>query len=488
MKKVCVLLTFLFVMKGFAATTDYQGRLYDCAANSLYLFCSLTNNKISYDKSIELLPMTDKGNNMLEINNALQKCGFETNAKTIKSEDIIKVKSPSIVLNYPKNKANKLGHFFIIIPHDNKITIYDYPQEVQTYPADFLVSTLKQNNINEFPIVMCKTKRKLEEGKSSQKITKVEGEIIFKGFDKQLMGNLDFGNQPESSLIKCSFNLINMSSTSIKLKDMKADCKCSKIYIDETYVSPGNSCKITMDISLTKKYKDTAVRGWGTINQINGARSTNLMMLITGYSEPRVLCNPQKINFGTIKTNSGLAKIEGIKVLKTKFAKDQTVNKIKPTASNINIFNIKQNIDSIEFDITLDSSDSVGLETSKINVFLDDESEPANYFDVMALLQLDFAFSPKVAIVKKGHESVVTITPKEQKFIVEKVLLHGNSDYFNVSYSNGTDYSSIYISIKNKESPQQLIEDFVEIVIRLKDTEEERVLKIPIIYIPHNYS
>jgi len=488
MKKVCVLLTFLLVMKGFAATTYNQDRLYDCAANSLYLFCSLTNNKISYDKSIELLPMTDKGNSMLEFNNALQKCGFETEAKMIKSEDIIKVKSPSIVLHYPKNKANKPGHFFIIIPHDNKITIYDYPQEVHTYPADFLVSSLKQNNINEFPIVMCKTKRKLEESKGSQKTTKLESEIIFKGFDKQLMGDLDFGNQPESSLIKCSFNLINMSSTSIELKDIKADCKCSKIHIDETYVSPGNSCKITMDISLAKKYKDTAVRGRAKINQANGAKSTNLMMLIKGYSEPRVLCNPQKINFGTIKTNSGLAKLEGIKVLKTKFAKNQTVTKIKPTASNINIFNIKQNIDSIEFDITLDSSDSIGLETSKINVFLDNESEPANYFDVTALLQLDFAFSPKVAIVKKGRESVVTITPKEQKFAVEKVLLHGNSDYFNVSYSNGTNYSSIYISIKNKESPQQLIEDFVEVVIRLKDSEEERVLKIPIIYIPHNYS
>jgi ABC-type bacteriocin/lantibiotic exporter with double-glycine peptidase domain len=95
-------------MKGFAATTYNQDRLYDCAANSLYLFCSLTNNKISYDKSIELLPMTDKGNSMLAVNNALQKCGFETKAKTIKSEDIVKVKSPSIVLNYPENSGDVL--------------------------------------------------------------------------------------------------------------------------------------------------------------------------------------------------------------------------------------------------------------------------------------------------------------------------------------------------------------------------------------------
>jgi hypothetical protein len=38
-----------------------------------------------------------------------------------------------------------------------------------------------------------------------------------------------------------------------------------------------------------------------------------------------------------------------------------------------------------------------------------------------------------------------------------------------------------------KEPARQLIKDFIEVVIRLNDTEGERVLKIPIIYIPHNY-
>lgn len=482
MKKVCILLTFLFVMKGFAVATCNQNRLYDCAANCLYLFCSLTDNKISYSKSMELLPMTDKGNSMLEVNQALQKCGFETKVKTIKAEDLIKVKYPSIVLNYPKNKANEFGHFFVIIPHDNKITIYDYPQQVRTYPTDFLISALKQNNINEFPIVICKIKRKLEGSKNSQKTAKVGNEIIFKGFDKQLMGDLDFGNQPESSMIKCSFNLTNKSSTPIELKNIKADCRCSKIYLDETHVSPGNSCKINMDISLIKKYKDVAVRGWAKIKEVGGSESANLLMLVKGYSEPRILCVPQKVNFGNIKTNSGLAKLEGIKIIKTKFAKDQEITKIDPTTSDINIFNIEQSADSIEFDITLDSADSIGLKTSRINIFLDNEAEPANYFDVTAFLQLDFAFSPKVVIVKKEQESVVTITPKEKMFTIEKVLLDDNSDYFNISFSNETNYSLIYVSIG--QAPQKLIEDFIEVVLVLKDTKEKRVLKVPMIYIP----
>lgn len=485
MKKICLLLMFLLTIKCFAATTCEQGRLYDCAANSLYLFCSLTDNKISYENCTDLLPITEKGNSMLELTNALKKCGFKTESKIIKAEDITKVKSPSIVFHYPKNKTDKLGHYFIIIPHKNKVSIYDYPEEVQTFSADFLASSLKQNNINEFPIIMCKAKKKPEEDNGSQKLIKMDGEIIFKDFDEQLTGELNFGNQPESSQIECCFNLINMSSKPIELQDIEADCKCSKISANETQVKPGNSCKIAMNISLIRKYKDIAVKGRVRIKQVDAANSTNLMLLIRGYSEPRVLCNPQKINFGTIKANSGLAKLKDIKILKTKFSKNQEVN-IKPTSSNINILNIEQNIDLIKFDVTLDSNNSIGLETSKINVFLDNESESANYFDITASVKLDYAISPKVAIIKKGKESIITVTPKEQKFVIEKVMLCENSDYFNVSCSNEMNCSKIYISVSNKEPPKKLIEDFVEVVTRLKDTEKEKILRISIIYIPPN--
>jgi hypothetical protein len=343
---------------------------------------------------------------------------------------------------------------------------------------------LKQKNINEFPIVMCKIKRESEKAKGGEKIAEVEREIICKGFDGQLVGQLDFGHQVEASLMRCKFNLINRSSASIEITDVRAECKCSKMYIGETRVRPGKSCMITMDISLVKKYKDVAVRGWGTINQVGGTGSTKLIMLIKGYSEPRVLCKPQKIDFGTIKTNSGLARLEGIRVLMTDCGKGQTIKRIESTASNVNISNIRRNIDSVEFDIALDSRDAVGLQTSKINVFLDNEFEAASYFDVMALLQLDCAMSPTVAIVKKGLEAVVTITPKAQRFTVEKVVLSESADYFNVSYSNGAEYSSIRVSVGDKEPPQQLVKDVVAVVIRLMDTQEERVLKIPMIYVP----
>ena len=184
-KKICVLLTLLFMMASIAAAKQNNARLYDCAANSLYLFCNLTNNKITYDKCLELLPMTEKGNSFLEMNNALKKCGFKTEAKIIKSEDIIKVKSPSIVLNNPDKGTNDPGHFFTIIPHDDKITIYDYPTEIRILPADFLVSSLKQSNINEFPIIMCKAPKKVEKKRAIRQVSKSMG----KSFSKVLIKN-----------------------------------------------------------------------------------------------------------------------------------------------------------------------------------------------------------------------------------------------------------------------------------------------------------
>jgi ABC-type bacteriocin/lantibiotic exporter with double-glycine peptidase domain len=159
MRRVCLLLTCSLVASAAAATADDQHRLYDCAANCLYLFCSLTNNKISYNRSVELLPVTDKGNSMLELNVALQKCGFETEAKIIRAEDLAKVKSPSIVLYYPSNKPNAIGHFFILMPQHDQIAVYDYPREVHTFPTSYLIAGLKQEDIHEFPILICKIKR-----------------------------------------------------------------------------------------------------------------------------------------------------------------------------------------------------------------------------------------------------------------------------------------------------------------------------------------
>lgn len=226
MYKVCVLLIFALRIEVSAGTQHDSGVLYDCAANTLYLLCSVTDNHITYTKSLELLPITKNGNSMSEMNNALRECGYATDARTIRIDDLGGIDTPSVVLHYSQNQYQGMGHYFAIIPHDNKITIYDYPNNVVTYTTDFLISYLKQNGAVECPIIMCRPNGAVKEDKGRHAVTKVETDVVFTEFDKQLLGSVDFGREPEASLVACTFRLVNRSRTAIHVGEVEGDCKC----------------------------------------------------------------------------------------------------------------------------------------------------------------------------------------------------------------------------------------------------------------------
>lgn len=327
MNVACLHLTLALASTVFSATEIGKDKLYDCSANCLYLICSLTNNRISYDRCLGLLPITDKGSSLLEVNNALKQCGYETKPIVIETEDLTKVQTPSVVLYLSRNKARAIGHYIVLIPNGNKISVYDYPKDIVTYTKEFLISLLKQNGINEINIIMCKPTRGQQGSRLPQNVISIERDIVFEGFDGPLLGSLDFGKQPEATRLVCNFKLINNSLMTIELKDLKGDCQCTEIRADRTRIEPGQFCNILVEVSLREKYKNIAVRGQGKIKKLNGTKSTEILILISGYSEPRVLCDPQKIDFKKVKSNSGIRTIKGVKLLKTRYTKNHKVHK-----------------------------------------------------------------------------------------------------------------------------------------------------------------
>jgi hypothetical protein len=430
----------------------------------------------------------------LEFNTALKKCGFDTKPKTIKTEELAKVNVPSIVLNgiNKNNKPNELGHYFIVIPKDKVITIYDYPNEVQALPVDYLISVLKQKEITEFPIILCEPKEQIDRMKSpistNDKYSKgtiknLENLIEFKEFGKQITGEFDFGKHSEGRLVECTINIINSSADEIRIKSLEADCRCSEIQIDKKVLKPNESCKIRMDISLAQKYKDVAVRGWGTIEKVDSTKSSKIMLFVKGYSEPRVLCEPQKLDFGVIKSGNGTQKFENVKVLKTIYAGNQNISKIEPTSTMIKIENTKEYDNTIQFDVILNSSEFIGLENSKINVFMNKENKPAIYFDVRALLKSDFQVSPKTMIIdnKANMATAIIKAPDNQKFEIKHVKIN-YPDIFKVSYENIKEYCQINVSIRENNKPQMFLED--QVVVDIEMDSKNHLLTIPLLCIP----
>jgi hypothetical protein len=437
---------------------------------------------------------------MLEFNNALKACGFNTEARQIKTEELAKVRAPSIILSGlgKKSKSNKLGHYFIIKPCGNNITIFDYPDDIQTFPVGFLISKLKQNNINNFPIILCSldersskkmfTEIQLERNKKRDKSFSYKELIKFSSFREKIIGQFDFGRKPEGSTQKCTFKLENNSNSIIKIENLKADCKCSEIKIDKHKLKVNESCVITMKISLSEKYRNVAVRGWGKIEQIDGQKATELLLLVNGYSEPRILCKPQKIDFGVIEPTSESTRVKNVKILKTDSAYNQDIISIKSNSTAVNIANIERNAKYVSFDAILDANDFIGLMTSRINVFMDEETKPANYFDVKALFKLDYVISPQSLIVSRDNKAKVIIKNANGKEFKIKTMTYENfPEIFSSSCNFRGNIYYVFVSIEQNLNPQRLLQDNLLVEVYTDNENNSCTLEIPVVYIPERF-
>jgi hypothetical protein len=152
-----------------ASPNKSHGRIYDCAANSLYALCTNANIQISYEECLELLPFTPQGNNMLELKGALIYLGFKVEAQRLTVDELSQVRVPAIILAEPKSQNEGFvsttysGHFFVLLPMDNKtIKLIDYPRDPVILFIDDWISHLHNIGVENAPILLC--------GKPSQRL------------------------------------------------------------------------------------------------------------------------------------------------------------------------------------------------------------------------------------------------------------------------------------------------------------------------------
>ena len=484
MKRIVFTIACLCMCASPSSANSPQRRLYDCAANALYVFCSLTDNDISYSRSLELLPITKTGNSMLEFNDALKQCGYTTHPQIIKPGDLVKIASPFVVLNNTKDTKNEVGHYFVIVPNDGMATIYDYPQDIRTFPCGFLESLLKENGIDELPIIMCELNKPIDE-KNGRKVWEFQKELCITNCNDKVIGQLDCGKMAEGGVLKCKFALTNETADAIVIKNVKADCSCSEVNIDKRRLNPGDTATISLEISLVHRYKETTIHGLGRIAKADGSQTTDLLLFVKAYSEPRVLVEPQKVKFGYIATDSGNATVKDAKITKTQYAENATITKIQSTDANISVSNVRRKGDVTLFDIVWDSTELVGLKNSKIEVFLGDEEQSASYFDIAGVFKMEFAIAPQIVIVKEGKTSEVTIASKDKKCVVNRVRVPKAAGVFDVSYSNEEGSSSVFIKLRDKVGGQAFIEAMMEVEITVEESEQVRLVKVPVVCVGH---
>jgi ABC-type bacteriocin/lantibiotic exporter with double-glycine peptidase domain len=148
-----------------------NGRIYDCAANSLYAFCHKWGIDVSYEKCLELLPLTDRGNSMLEFKHALESFGFEATAQRLTPDEFAHLKMPAVVLILPPEHFRTStaeqypGHYLVLWPMDEQsLQILDYPHQPVIISRDYWIRHLRRVGIESAPVLLCgKPGRSLDE-------------------------------------------------------------------------------------------------------------------------------------------------------------------------------------------------------------------------------------------------------------------------------------------------------------------------------------
>lgn len=148
--------------KSLASPDTSHGRIYDCAANSLYALCTNANIQISYEECLELLPFTSQGNNMLELKGALIYLGFKVEAQRLTVDELAQVQVPAIILAAPQNQNEEFlfktcsGHFFVLWPMDDRtVKLIDYPRDPVILFIDDWIHHLHNIGVESVPALLC---------------------------------------------------------------------------------------------------------------------------------------------------------------------------------------------------------------------------------------------------------------------------------------------------------------------------------------------
>ncbi len=147
--------------KSSLPTCTTHGQIYDCAANSLYSLCQKSDIPISYQLCLELLPLRQEGNSMLEFKSALLTLDFSVEAQRLTADELANIQDPTVVLISPPEKhepakMQPAGHYLVLWPLDEiSVQILDYPREPIAVSRDYWAAHLRRVGANSIPALLC---------------------------------------------------------------------------------------------------------------------------------------------------------------------------------------------------------------------------------------------------------------------------------------------------------------------------------------------
>jgi hypothetical protein len=203
-------------------------RVYDCAANSLYVLCRKMHIAVSYDKCLQLLPIACEGNSMLAVKQALASLGLRAEAQRISVDELADISGPAIVwISFEGQElagSRLLGHYFVLwSTSEGVVQVLDYPKEPVVLPIDLWMQHLHSTRLRDLVVLLCQqpemarersvssipgtagSKRRSRSSESGP--SKPSATVVLRpGVEQPPLAYVDFGSVAEGSTLSQQFH------------------------------------------------------------------------------------------------------------------------------------------------------------------------------------------------------------------------------------------------------------------------------------------
>ncbi|MBN2591224.1 MAG: hypothetical protein JXA96_15275 [Sedimentisphaerales bacterium] len=464
-----------------------SNKTYDCAANSLYVYCQKANIDISYKDCLGLLPISQNGNSMLDFKNVLEKLGVNVEALKLPVEDLIRIQVPGIVLQL--TNSSQMGHYFVIYPlSKNKVQLLDYPRTPQIQNVDSWIIHLKKIGVKECNILLCGKKgQSIDDMLLSQKPQLTESYLIEDAniyLKKHIEDGSeilwDYGNVTQSEILKRDFNVINNTKREIHIKKLIASCgSCATLMTDNYILMPGEICIVTMSLKVPIGYEKEL---YGYIIFESEDMVQPVRILASGHIHPNFTFKPEKIDFGVCDSYAGIIK-KNITVSSSEYANLHVIDvtcldnyvktSITPEIKDAdNLFNIM---------VTLNPFEITGKFQTLIAILVEEDSTPSAYCVVSGEVKPSLIINPKRLLLTEAVEiKKVSIKHAEGKRIEikEAKIVDCDERFISLSYeSKSNDTIEICLNNLNKKDLYYAGNIILELII--ENEEKPKLIKIP---------
>ncbi|MFC1781822.1 DUF1573 domain-containing protein, partial [Planctomycetota bacterium] len=483
-----------------------NSRIYDCAANTLFVMCQISDVQVSYEKCLELLPITSKGNSMLEVKQALESLGFNVKPLSITTDEIANIRVPTIMWAHPpegdivRKDSRNIGHYIIVIPVDNNsVQVLDFPQSPVILPVQPWSRHLSSNGIENIPLILCGRKDQefsemfSPDSKNSDSDKKTTEDVPYtnsKLFIKSAMSNSsvlywDFGDISEGSFLKHNFTLVNDTGKTLNISKLSKSCTCGYVTTDKSIIAPGESCTATVSVSLAGRIGGQNISSTVVFDEKDEVQPITL--LITGNSQSRWTMQPKVIDFGSIEFGSEIQS-QNLLVKPTEYGINASLSHVecKSPIVDVEIKSNSEDPNSYILSVSVDPNKYPGTFSEQINFLSEGQKEPVLSCTITGELYIDINVQPTrlFLISSQSPMGTVRLIQKDLKPIslLSLEIIDCENDNIDVTPVTVEKGQGLQLNVNVLEKKSKSLRGNLKLDLRVGDESKIRSVTIPFFY------